>query len=104
MVVEKFNLFVNTCLQTVKSNRKTHEELAIRRETENKNYKQLLVKLYEYEKTGLDYYAQVDLKSPLNERRLIFDEVDSTMLPEKQATEDYGNPYRVMYRWIVNEI
>ena len=39
MVIEKFNLFVNTSLQTVRANRKTHEELAIRRENENKNYK-----------------------------------------------------------------
>jgi hypothetical protein len=57
MAIEKFNLFVNTCLQNVRANRKTHEELAVRRETENRNYKQLLVKLYEYEKTGLEYYA-----------------------------------------------
>jgi len=83
MAIEKFNLFVNTCLQTVRANRKTHEELAIRRETENKNYKHLLVKLFEYEKTGLDYYAQVDFKTPLNERRLIYNDIDSKMLPEK---------------------
>jgi hypothetical protein len=36
------------------------------------------------------------------DRRLIF--TDDASLPEKQATEDYGNPYRVMYRWILNEI
>jgi len=37
MAVEKFNLFVNTCLQNIRANKKTHEELAVRRETENKN-------------------------------------------------------------------
>jgi len=42
------------------------------------------------------------LKSALADRRLIFS--DDASLPEKQASEDYGNPYRVMYRWIVNEI
>jgi len=57
MAIEKFNLFVNTSLQTVNANKKTHKELAERRENENKNYKHLLVKLYEYEKTGLEYYA-----------------------------------------------
>ena len=44
----------------MKTRKTTHEELAARWETQNKNYKLLMNKLYEYEKTGLDYYAKGD--------------------------------------------
>jgi len=32
MTIQKFNLFINTCLNNSKAQRKTHEELAERRE------------------------------------------------------------------------
>ena len=44
----------------MKTRKSTHAELTQRRETQNKNYKLLLQKLYEYEKSGLDYYASVE--------------------------------------------
>jgi hypothetical protein len=36
----------------------------------------MLSRLYEYEKTGLDYYANVENKSPIIDRRLLFNEIE----------------------------
>ena len=58
--IEKFNVFITACLSSMKTRKKTHEALAQRREQQNKNYKSLLMKLQEYEKSGLEYYASGD--------------------------------------------
>ena len=66
----------------MQSEKGTHEKLAERRETQNANYKTLLQNLYEYEKTGLDYYGRVDAKSMVEERRLVYlnQDLDNTLI------------------------
>jgi hypothetical protein len=62
-------------------------------------------KLYEYEKSGLEYYAAGANESTTHkERRLIFDENEPTQQPEQLLAKDPGNPYKIMFRWILQEI
>lgn len=56
----------------MQSEKSTHEQLAERREVQNKNTKELLSLLYQYESTGLEYYGRSDFKSQITDRRLIF--------------------------------
>lgn len=103
-VIQKFNLFTNMALKTMQSEKSTHEQLAERREVQNRNTKELLSLLYQYENTGLEYYGRTDFKSQITDRRLIYQDLDQTMISVDIGKDEYGNPYRVMYRWIQIEI
>jgi len=59
-------------LKTMNGERSIHEQLAERREVENKNTKELLGLLYQYETTGLEYYGRTNFKSQIQDRRLIY--------------------------------
>ncbi len=91
-------------LKTMQSEKQTHEQLAERREVQNRNTKELLSLLYQYENTGLEYYGRTDFKSQITDRRLIYQDLDQTMISVDMGMDEYGNPYRVMYRWIQIEI
>jgi hypothetical protein len=52
-----------------------------------------------YEGSGLDYYAQTEQGTPIDERRLICDDAFRDVGLERKK-EEYVNPYQVMYRWI----
>jgi len=72
----------------MKKRKKNHEVLIARREQQNKNYKNLLQRLYEYETSGLEYY------SGKQDFRLIFTDRDK---PVEQVSQEYGNPYKIMH-------
>ena len=65
-------MFTNMALKTMQSEKSIHEQLAERREVQNRNTKDLLSLLYQYENTGLEYYGRTDFKSQITDRRLIY--------------------------------
>jgi len=71
--IEKFTLFLNACLASMKERQSTQEDVCARKTKQIKEERNLIQKLHQYEKHGMDFYTDASTMGFSPESRLMTD-------------------------------